>query len=201
MKDKTLICLIAIVIVVIVLMAVCNKCKDPSPNDEDFYGEKFTTKDKNAGDTALAMLESMLSRGENIPELSDDELAAVSGDIYISKVPSNTREGMEYSKPENTRYWPYFYYSQSYNPESGGGGWPPDMYSTMRFWTPGFYTGTGWSHHLRPGMGTKFWPRNRWIRHRTQGKNAYYMLTNNDDWTHSTGDYSYPNTGLRFLGN
>jgi hypothetical protein len=104
----------------------------------------------------------------------------------------NRIEGMKYTGIENTRNWPYYYYSQAYSPESGGGGWPSNMYSRMREIAPGFHSGSGLTREFRPGMGVKFWPRSRWINNKQVGKNSYFTITNNEDLKHDASDYSYP---------
>jgi hypothetical protein len=104
---------------------------------------------------------------------------------------NDDKEHMKYLGTENTRYWPYYYYSQPYNPSSGGSGWPPNMYTRTREISPGFHTGSGLSHEYRPGMGPKLWPRNRWINSIRTGKNSYHTITNNEDRIHDAGNYSY----------
>ena len=199
MKDKTLLFVLIIVVVIVVLVIIFNN----TCNQGDEY---FSNEDKKSGDEALKKLELMLSRKEKIPEISDEALSlAIKKDqIHIIKTPGEKppkdgREGMKYTKSINTRNWPYYYYSQPYNPESGGGAWPDGMHTRLRYWSPGFYTTGFWQHHLRPGMGYKFWPRNRWVRHRTQGKNAYYYLGNGDGAIHSVLS-TPPNVNLRYLG-
>jgi hypothetical protein len=93
--------------------------------------------------------------------------------------------------PENNiLYWPQYYYSFPYN-EKNGGIWPPGMYNRLNYWSPGFYTGSGLSWTYRPGMGEKFWPRNRWIRQPVNS--SYYNITNGDDYIHKgTASYSNP---------
>lgn len=88
----------------------------------------------------------------------------------------------------NMTYWPQYYYSFPYNYKNGGV-WPPGMYNRLNYWSPGFYTGTGIMWGNRPGMGEKWWPRNRWINHNTS-PNSYYNITNSDDWIHDAADYS-----------
>lgn len=199
MKNKTLIfTLFALVIIVILLLTFNNTCNEGE--------EYFSDKDKEAGNEALKHLELMLSRNKNIPEISDEELdlAIKKDQVHIVKIPGDKpskdgREGMSFSKSINTRIWPYYYYSQPYNPESGGGAWPDGLHTRLRYWSPGFYTTGFWQHHLRPGMGYKFWPRNRWVRHRTQGKNSYYLLGNGDDQIHKTLTLP-PKVNIRYLG-
>ncbi len=92
----------------------------------------------------------------------------------------------------NSNYWPYYFYSFPYNYKYGGA-WPPGMYSRLYYWSPGFYSGSGWSINMRPGMGYKHWPRDRWIRNTRVGdRGNYHYVTNNDDIIHSTLDYNVP---------
>lgn len=95
--------------------------------------------------------------------------------------------------PENNMtYWPQYYYSFPYNYKNGGV-WPPGMYNRLNYWSPGYYTGSGLVWENRPGMGEKWWPRNRWIMHSTSNSpNNYYNITNNDHWTHDAASYTNP---------
>jgi hypothetical protein len=111
--------------------------------------------------------------------------------VFSNDDDDNQQENMKYLGLENTRYWPYYYYSQPYNMSSGGGGWPPNMYSRMRQISPGFHSGSGLSHAYRPGMSVKYWPRSRWINSRRNGKKSYHNITNNEDWNHDVANYSY----------
>jgi len=84
----------------------------------------------------------------------------------------------------NTNMWPYYYSSFPYNYKYGGA-WPKGMYSRLNYKSPGFYSGTGLTTNLRPGMGYKYWPRDRWIRNSQFGNDRYYNVTNNDLAIHS----------------
>jgi len=89
----------------------------------------------------------------------------------------------------DTNLWPYYYYSFPYNNKYGGA-WPPGMYSRLYYWSPGFYTGSGQSISMRPGIGYKYWPSDRWIRNTRFGdKGNYYNVTNNDDGIHDAANY------------
>lgn len=105
--------------------------------------------------------------------------------------PVNTSAGSGISLfPENnTNMWPQFYSSFPYNYKYSGA-WPPGMYSRLNYNSPGFYSGTGLSTNLRPGMGYKYWPRDRWIRNSQFGNDRYYNVTNNDIAIHSAGRYA-----------
>jgi len=71
------------------------------------------------------------------------------------------------------KQFPYYHYTRPYRYEDGGA-WPPNMFTRMLNWYPGFSTGTGWSYWMRPGMSYSKWPRNRWVN--TNG--AYYRIDN-----------------------
>jgi len=105
--------------------------------------------------------------------------------IIIFMVTSNKRDNFTFSE-NNMLYWPQYYYSFPYNYKKSGI-WPPGMYNKLNYWSPGFYTGSGLSWENRPGMGEKWWPRNRWIRKPIGGD--YYNITNADDWIHDAASY------------
>lgn len=152
----------------------------------------FSPEDEKLGEEAARILEDMLDKGIMPPEITNEELEKMADDILMAKVPddlSPQRENMKYVPTQNTRYWPQYYYSFPYNYKYGGA-WPPGMYSRLNYWSPGFYTGTGWSYYMRPGMGYKRWPRNRWIRNTTAGKSTYYYLNNRDDTSHHAASYA-----------
>jgi len=152
----------------------------------------FTPEDEVHGTKAVKELFTMLKKGDEPPEISDKELSNISDDIFMVVTPSkNAKENLSFFHPVNTRYWPYYYYSFPYNYKYGGA-WPPGMYSRLYFWSPGFYTGSGWTYYMRPGMGYKYWQRNVWIRN----NGSYYNVTNRDDYIHDAADYS--NTPLSF---
>jgi hypothetical protein len=162
----------------------------------------FSSIDEERGKEALSNLKELLENGHtssqpSLSTVSDEELAKILDHIYLAVVPTElTTEHLEYNPSQNTRLWPYYYYSFPYNYKYTGA-WPPDMYSRLNYWSPGFYTGSGLSYYMRPGIGYKYWPRNRWIRHTTGGKNTYYMLTNRDEYTHNEGNYA--DTPLQFM--
>lgn len=152
--------------------------------------EGYTTQDTIAADEALERLHA--TSHDDVPEVTSEQLQDLIDDIYLVKTP---REGMKYFHSENTRLWPHTYFSFPYNYKYGGA-WPKGMYSRLRHWSPGFYTGTGWSYYLRPGMGYKYWPRGRWIRNTTNGGDSYYYISNRGDYTHNAANYA--DTNLRF---
>jgi len=167
-NDKTLTYLLIAVAFVIVFIYASRRCSYSCRyNSND---EQFTIEDKQTGKAALQELEIMIAEGGEPPEVSEDELAKLSDDICLVKLPTeDTKEDLSYFHSENTRYWPYYYYSFPYNYKYGGA-WPPGLFSRLYFWSPGYYTGTGWSYYMRPGMGYKNWPRHRWIRQTQNGK-------------------------------
>ena len=186
MKEKTLICLLLVAAIVIVVCYASRRCSFKC----SLSSETFSVTDEQKGKHALEMLEHMILNGHRVPEISKDMLDKFVDHIYLVKLPSeDTKENMEYSSTQNTRYWPYYYYSFPYNVKSGGV-WPPGMYSRLNFWSPGFYTGSGWSYYMRPGIGEKYWARNRWVRNTRDGKNTYYYLSNRGDYVHDAANYS-----------
>ena len=153
--------------------------------------EHFTKEDEHEGNQAIRELFTLLEN-DNIPEISDDELASMTDDIFMVITPtSNAKENLNMaSNHANTRYWPYYYYSFPYNNKTSGA-WPPGMYSRLYYWSPGFYTGTGWTHYMRPGMRQKYWPRNVWMRN----NNSYYFVENKN-----VNDVAnYASTSLKFI--
>lgn len=80
-------------------------------------------------------------------------------------------------------------FAQPYNFKYGGA-WPPDMYSRMYYWSPGFYNGSGLSLAYRPGMEPTKFPRNRWIYKTNMGNSVpYYHVSNRDDYRHDIANY------------
>jgi len=107
----------------------------------------------------------------------------------------NKKESFTSFNENNASYWPSHYYSTPYNYKFGGK-WPPGLFSRLYNWSPGFYSGSGLSLSTRPGMGYKYYPRNRWIRNTTNGNNSYYRTWNRDDYTHNAANYA--DVPLRF---
>jgi hypothetical protein len=149
---------------------------------------EFSEKDKKIGLKIAQELEQMLKSGKQIPNVSQAELEEVKNQIYFAACPSN-KENLKFFGTENTRLWPYYYYSFPYSYKYTGS-WPPNMFSRLRFLSPGFYTGSGLSYAMRPGIGYKYWPRNRWIRRTAGGKINYYYVTNRGSYTHHQNSYS-----------
>jgi len=179
MKGLTLLILVAIIALVIWWCVRREK-------------DQFSPKDHTNGKEAVRELFTMLDKGDEPPEVSDKELAKLADEIFLVVTPSkNSKEHLSYFHPVNTRYWPYQYYSFPYNYKYGGA-WPPGMYSRLYFWSPGFYSGTGWMYYMRPGMGYKYWQRNIWLKN----NGSYYNVTNRGDYVHDAADYA--NTPLTY---
>jgi hypothetical protein len=82
----------------------------------------------------------------------------------------------------NTRQWPYYHYTIPYKYEEGGA-WPPNMYTRLSHWFPGYET-SGWGFDMRPGFGYTNWPRNRWVK----SDGTHYYI-NNGGLADRLGDY------------
>ena len=185
MRNNLLICL-PVLAIVVALIYGSRKCSVLCSNGSD----RFTHKDKQRAEQVLQDLEDQLAR-DTVPSVTTDALALMENEILLVKLPSeDTKEKLSFFPAENTRQWPSQYSSFPYNYKYGGA-WPPGMYSKLHHWSPGFYTtGSGWSYYMRPGMGYKSWPRNRWIRNTRNGKESYYYVTNRGNYTHGAADYS-----------
>jgi len=165
--------LLAVAIVLVILW--CSYKKDNS----------FSSKDHKYGEEVVRELFTMLDQGKEPPEISDEELAKLTDEVFMIVTPKDGKENLSYFNAVNTRYWPYYYYSFPYNYKYGGA-WPPGMYSRLYFWSPGFYTGTGWTYYMRPGIGYKSWQRNTWLRN----NGSYYNVTNRGDYVHDAASYN-----------
>lgn len=115
-----------------------------------------------------------------IEEVSNEKLEEhfVGGNVLLSKHPESDdkKEDMAFfNGPANTRYWPYYHYTFPYQ-HTEGGAWPPNMFSRMYNWQPGYAT-SGWSYWMRPGMSYSRWPRNRWIRN----NGSFYFINQGKD--------------------
>jgi len=73
---------------------------------------------------------------------------------------------------DDIRYWPYYYYTLPYRYQQGGA-YPPNMYTRMSHWQPG-YDVHGWSFNMRPGMTYDKWRRNVWVKN----NGSYYNIDN-----------------------
>jgi hypothetical protein len=93
---------------------------------------------------------------------------------------------MTFDQPVNTKYWPYTYYAYPYQYLQGGA-WPPNMYSKLYHWQPGYDT-AGWSYWLRPGMSYARWPRNKWVKKNDTNNTTYYFI-NNGGYEDRKNDY------------
>ncbi len=92
--------------------------------------------------------------------------------VLIILLSMSSREG--YSE-NNSEFWRNRYYALPY--------------SRSHNWSPGYYTGTGWSYQPRPGIGIKSIPRNRWARATNRNGNRYYYVTNRGDYRHDAANY------------
>lgn len=120
----------------------------------------------------------MLENFDNIdiPMVDDKYVKENFDNILMVKKPSSSSSddasSASFLNPPNIRYWPYYYYTYPYQ-YSEGGAWPPNMYSRLYHWQPGYDT-AGWSYWMRPGMSYSRWPRNRWV----QNNGSYYFIDN-----------------------
>lgn len=176
--------IIIILIVILVALFFVGDCKVKCSSNE----EEFDHLDSEKGNEAVKELEKLLSEGKHIEEITDEELEEISDDIFMAKLPDE-KEELSYWPGFNRRYWPRYYYSWPNNYRYGGA-WPPGLYSRLRFWSPGYYTGSGWNYYLRPGLRYRYWPRNRWVRHTKGGKHSYYYVSNKGDYKHGAANYS-----------
>lgn len=136
--------------------------------------EKFSDDDHRYAVLAATNLHSDLINSK-ILDISDEDIDSLmkSSRIIMAKHLKNQgKEGMEFSNPVNTRYWPYYHYTFPYQ-YTEGGAWPPNMYSRLYNWQPGYDT-AGWSYWMRPGMSYVRWPRNRWVHNNS----SYYFINN-----------------------
>lgn len=107
--------------------------------------------------------------------------------IYLVKSPQKEKddsmEQMTFFHPVNSQYWPQYYYGQPYQYKFGGA-WPPNMFSRLYNWQPGFQT-SGWSYWLRPGITYDRWPRGRWVK-----QNGTFYFVNNGSEHDRMNDYT-----------
>lgn len=110
--------------------------------------------------TAMCIKCAVKCKRENFNSEKDDisSVAASQGDV------PDLQQGGSAAYVKNNEYWPYQYYSYPYH-FAHGGIWPRGMYSRLHYFSPGFYTTTGYSRDLRPGIQYPEWPRARWVRH------------------------------------
>jgi hypothetical protein len=143
-----------------------------------YYSEPFTTQDKAFGDQALEELDGAMARGDDIPDITDDDLAKNVDRISIIKESIEGDSPIEHFRGfgSGQNYWRRHYYANNY--QTGMGGWPPGLYNRMYNWSPNFYTGSGWQHYLRPGYNYLTYPRQRWYKKTNAGKHAYYYMNN-----------------------
>lgn len=191
MKEETAVWLVLLFTALCILLFASRRCSWKCGLNISGRNEGLTVEDQQSGKAALEELENLLKENsESIPHISEKELDDVIDKILVMKVPTeDTTEKLDSFNPVNTKYWPQYYYSFPYN-EKAGGAWPPGMYSRLYYWSPGFYTGSGWSYYLRPGLKYKNYPRNRWVRNTRDGKHSYYYLSNGGDYQHDAADYT-----------
>ena len=146
--------------------------------------DNFSKQDEQEAYKAMEKLENL---NTDVEELDERDLK--DSIILMAAIPKEKKSNREsfrkdkaafsYFPTENTRLWPSYYYTYPYTYQTAGA-WPQDMYSRLRHWSPGYYTGTGWQYYMRPGMGYKYWPRARWVRKTQTGtdQNAYYYISN-----------------------
>jgi hypothetical protein len=111
---------------------------------------------------------------QNIFQVHDSFIKENFDNVLMVKKPVNETEtkAASFFNIPNIRYWPYYSYTYPYQ-YSEGGAWPPNMYSRLYHWQPGYDT-AGWSYWMRPGMSYARWPRNRWV----QNNGTYYFINN-----------------------
>lgn len=131
-------------LVAIVVLIVCICCGKES-EDEKYANEVIKNIDS-AHDVDDGTLKQLVDNDKIL--------------IAILPVPDKSREGFN-------MYWPEQYYNR-YDV------WPKNLFTRMRYWSPTFYIGSGWSYALRPGMHRRRWPRNVWIRN----NDSYYFVSN-----------------------
>jgi len=194
-NTKTKIILCIFVFTVVLFFEMRKKKKFYTFKDQNISNKhkvQFSTEDNEFAEKATDELKNLIENGFDIPKVDDSEINQENVVFVVdTNSPKKSVEGYTAFHAENTRYWPQYYYSFPYNYKYGGA-WPPGMYSRLYFWSPGYSSGSGWSYYLRPGIGYKYYPRNRWIRNTTNGTggNTYYYLTNRDDYTHNESNYS-----------
>jgi hypothetical protein len=150
----------------------------------------LTMSDISHAHRALADLKNAHLSNINIPEIHDELLREhfAGNDVLLAKHPSKGEENIGFADiraqardiehmaflngPANTRDWPYYHYTFPYQ-YTEGGAWPPNMYSRLYNWQPGYDT-AGWSYWMRPGMSYARWPRNRWVRN----NGSFYYINN-----------------------
>jgi hypothetical protein len=137
-----------VAIIVIAVIVVCIWSTREKYHDTDYAGsELFGDSVDVRGDVTR----------QNNPLVPDD-------------TPENDEDELADRGVESQRQYVYGYHL----PVSSGV-IPEDMYSRLRYISPGFFTTTGWSLALRPGIDYKEWQRNRWV---SKQPNQYYNIWN-----------------------
>lgn len=139
-------------------------------DDKDFLDNRYTNGVPEVDNYFLER------NAHNIQLIKEREADARAANGMAPPGPNGSVEGLSFSNPVNTDYWPYYYYTKPYQYQNGGS-WPPNMQSRLYNWQPGFASGSGWSYWLRPGISYNRWPRNRWVKQ----NNKYYYINNGDE--------------------
>jgi hypothetical protein len=134
---------------------------------------------------ALKAINDLKLNKQAVEEVSPEFLLENQNNVDIAMIPTPNVEHMTFSQPLNTSNWPYYNYSQPYQYKTGGA-WPPNMFSRLYNWQPGYNT-AGWSFWLRPGMTYDKWQRNRWVK---QNGNFYYINNGTDRTNDFNGEPS-----------
>ncbi len=109
---------------------------------------------------------------EKKQEFSNSRVPITAATVDAVRYLPSWREGYE-SGPPN--WWGVVGDPKAPYQFSHGGTWPPDMYTRLRQWSPGFDTTTNWSWDFRPGMKFKKWPRSRWV---AKNDSQFYYVNN-----------------------
>lgn len=136
-------------------------------------GFDFESCDQSYAEQLLGELHSDMLRFSR--EITDQKLTEhfAAGEVMLAKHPKTELLGLD--GPADTRYWPYYHYTFPYQ-HTEGGAWPPNMYTRLYNWQPGYET-SGWSYWMRPGISYARWPRNRWVRN----NGSFYFINHGND--------------------
>ena len=162
-----------IIIIIIIIIVLCLFIFYIYKKKEEY--------DDKAANKILAQLK------ENSVEDVDKQFLEYNKDnIYMVKSPQK-KENYDNLEQENFRGWR----GRGWGRRGWGGRWgypygghysypydawlPDDLYSRLNYWSPGFYTTSGWSYWLRPGIAiNQKYPRSRWVRN----NGVYYYILN-----------------------
>jgi hypothetical protein len=140
------------VIIILVVVLLFKNCEFSCSSTDGFEHDDAAAK------TAMSQLKQMIESGQEIPEITDAEYNKIRDSIDLAVL--NVKD-----TSEGYRYWANGYVYD-------------DLYNRLRFWSPGFYAGSGRAFYLRNGFGRRWLPRYRWIRHTVGGVPNYYYLLN-----------------------